>query len=383
MKILIVHNRYLQPGGEDLAVESEAALLVERGHQVVRYDSSNAAMAQLHPVRQAAASVWNSAARRSVSQLIELEKPDVVHFHNTFPWLSPAVYDFRATHRPRVVQTLHNFRVVCPAATLLRAGKPCEACVGKLPWRGVIHACYRQSHAASLVSAAVTQVRRSTEFGAARVDAYIALTSFSRSVFERGGVPSSKLHIKPNFVAPDPGVGMVRGAHFLFAGRFEEGKGIRVLMDAWRAMRKPPQLRVLGSGPLVNEVERFAAEVPGVTLVGQVDRNAVLTELRRAYAVVAPALWYENFPLLICEAMATGCPVIASDGPNVREILLNGEAGTLFASGSSEALRGAVERSRDEQAGLTARATKARAEFETKYTADANYQALMAVYQTA
>ena len=378
-----MHNRYLQPGGEDQAVESEVALLTERGHNVVRYDTSNEALAQLHPVRQAAASVWNSQTKKSMSDLIESEKPDVVHFHNTFPWLSPSVYDFRSTQRPRIVQTLHNFRAVCPAATLLRAGKPCEACVGKLPWRGVVHACYRNSHAASFVSAAVSQMRRASEARSPRVDAYIALTSFSRSLFLRGGVPAEKLYVKPNFVAPDPGIGSERGNHFLFVGRFEEGKGIRVLMDAWRAVRNPPELRLIGSGPLQEEVSSFAADVPGVTVVGQVPRQRVLEELKAAYAVIAPALWYENFPLLVCEALATGCPVVAADGPNVREILQDGKAGVLFKSGSSDSLREAIEAARTTQPDLKARAAYGRGEYETKYCSDVNYETLMAVYQAA
>jgi glycosyltransferase involved in cell wall biosynthesis len=381
MRIVVVHNRYLQPGGEDIAVEAEVALLAGRGHTVMRYETTNEELAKLGPVHQAAASVWNGNARKSLAAFVHEAEPEVVHFHNTFPWLSPAIYQIAGRKPLRIVQTLHNFRLVCPAATLLRAGRPCEDCVGKVPWRGVLHACYRDNHAATLVAATAVQVGRALDRKMHRVHAYIALTEFSRGVFVRGGIPASKVHVKPNFVAPDPGFSTARGEHFLFAGRLEEGKGARLLMEAWRRMPDPPALRILGTGPLESELRQLAQSVPQIRMLGQVPREEVLMELKTARALILPALWYENFPLLVCEAMATGCPVIAADGPNLREILLDGRAGLLFGSGEVDSLRRAVEWARDPNVDLATFAHTARAEFEARYSADANYRALLNIYE--
>lgn len=381
MKILIVHNRYRQPGGEDIAVESEAALMAERGHTVLRYETTNEELVKLRPLEQAATAIWNSGARKSLAALVRDAEPDVVHFHNTFPFLSPAVHHIANGKSLRIVQTLHNFRVVCPAATLMRAGRPCEDCVGKVAWRGVVHACYRNNRAATLVAAASVQLARTLERMTSGVHAYIALTAFSREVFLRGGIPAGKVHVKPNFVAPDPGFSAARGEHFLFAGRLEEGKGIRLLIDAWRGMPDPPPLRVLGSGPLEAELRELARAIPQISFCGHVPRDRVFRELACARALLIPALWYENFPLLVCEAMAAGCPVIAADGPNLREILLDGRAGVLFKRGDGDSLRRAVEEARRPDASLAGYARTARAEFEARYSADANYRALLSIYE--
>lgn len=381
MKILIVHNHYLQPGGEDVAVAAEAALLRNRGHTVELLETSNEDMETTSAVRAAAGAVWSYDGKSRVSKVRAQFAPDVVHFHNTFPRLSPSVY--YAADRAAVVQTLHNFRLVCPAATLLRDGKPCEECVGRFAWPGVMHACYRGSRAATFASAAMVQTHRAVGTWRDRVDAYIALTPFTRDVFLRGGLPADKLYVKPNFVDPDPSIGSQRGSHFLFVGRFEEGKGIRVLMEAWRSMDRPPPLRLIGSGPFESEVREFADGIEGVTVFGRVARDRVIEELKQARAYIAPLLWYENFPLAICEAMATGTPVIAADVANVRDILQHGNAGLLFERANAQALVQAVRKAVDEPEAMSMIARAAREQYERCYTADANYQTLMHIYGTA
>lgn len=378
MKILVVHNRYLQPGGEDIAVAAEVRLLRERGHEVELFETSNRDLSSFGGARIAAGTVWSRNGRAQVFEKNRRFAPDVVHVHNTFPRLSPSIY--YAVARAGVVQTLHNFRLVCPAATLMRNGQPCEECVGRFALPAIRHGCYR-GRSASFVSAAMLQTHRTLGTWDRRVDAYIALTAFTRDVFVRGGLPREKLHIKPNFVAPDPGVGAQRGRHFLYVGRFDEGKGIRVLMDAWRAMPAPVPLRLIGSGGLEDEVRAFAASTPAVEFVGHVSHERVIAELKSARALIAPMLWYENFPLGICEAMATGCPVIAADVANVRAILLDGAAALLFRRTDASALRAMIESVTESQ--LAHVAARARAEYEQSYTADKNYGALMRIYAAA
>lgn len=382
MRVLIVHNRYVVPGGEEVVVAEEAALLERHGHTVGRFEGSNQAMLEMGAMQAASQAVWNRTSRAELARLQARFKPDIVHFHNTFPAMSPSVY-YAGLEGSIVVQTLHNFRLVCPAGTLLRAGKPCELCVGRVAWPGVKHGCYRDSRSASLVAAAMLQTHRALGTWTRRVDAYIALTSFSRDIFLRGGLPPEKVYIKPNFVAPDPGMSTARAAHFLFVGRFEEGKGTRVLLEAWRTLTDPPPLRLIGSGPLEAEVVRFAQTQPGVQLLGRLPREGVLEELKQARALVAPSLWYENFPLTICEAMATGCPVIASDLPNVRALLGDGQAGVLVPAGNPPRLKQAIEHAAIDDRELRQAAQRARRLYETHYTADANYRMLVDIYDSA
>jgi len=382
LRVLIVHNRYVVPGGEEVVVAAEAALLERNGHTVSCFESSNEAIFEMSAVRAASHAVWNRNSRAELAQLKARFKPDVVHFHNTFPAMSPSVY-YAGLEASTVVQTLHNFRLVCPAGTLLRAGKPCELCVGRVAWPAVRYGCYRGSRSASLVAAAMVQTHRALGTWTRRVHAYIALTQFSREIFLRGGLPAEKLYIQPNFVAPDPGVSTARAAHFLYVGRFEEGKGTRVLLDAWRSMTNPPPLRMVGSGPLEPEVVHFAEERAGVQLLGRLSRERVLEELKQARALVAPSLWYENFPLTICEAMATGCPVIASDLPNVRALLGEGRAGVLVPARDAQLLKQAVEHAVVDGDALRQVARSARTLYETHYTADANYRMLLAIYDSA
>lgn len=384
-RVLIVHNRYLQAGGEDVAVAAEAALLERYGHEVHLHESSNAELQQMSAPRAAMVTFWNSNARAQVATHAQQINADVVHFHNTFPLLSPATY-YAAAENAAVVQTLHNYRLVCPAATLMRDGRPCEDCVGTSGWRGVLHGCYRDSRAATFATAAMTSAHKLIGTWARKVDAYIALTPFTRSVFVRGGLPAEKVFVKPNFfdsaefgdAAPNE-----REDYFLFVGRLEEGKGIRVLLEAWRALDDAPRLKIIGSGPLDAEVRAFAASHSAVEMLGQVSRPRVIEELRRARALIAPMLWFENFPLTVCEAMACECPIIAADTANLREILNDGNAGVMFRSGDAAALAQAVLLTHMD-ATLRARiAAAGKQEYESTYTADANYRALRDIYGAA
>ena len=382
LRVLIVHNRYQQPGGEDVAVTAEAELLTANGHEVARFESSNDELGGLTKVHAAARTVWSRHSRSRLEEVQARVQPDVVHFHNTFPLLSPSVY-YAQPRKAVVVQTLHNYRLVCPTATLMRSGRPCEDCVGRFAWPGIMHACYRGSRSATLATAVMVQTHRALRTWSQRVDAYVALTPFARDIFVRGGLAPDRIHVKPNFVAPDPGIGTARRDHFLFVGRFEEGKGINVLLSAWRQMQAPPPLRLVGSGPLNAEVAAFAAALPSVTMVGRTSRERVIDEMRHARALIAPMLWYENFPLSVCEAMATGCPVIAADTRNLCELLGNGEAGLFFDSGNGNDLARAVTIASQDAGLMSALGAAGRRLYEAHYTAATNYRTLMSIYEQA
>ena len=251
----MLHNHYQQPGGEDQVFEVEGALLEAHGHRVLRYTQHNDSVADMTRAELAKATVWNTVAYRELRTLIREEQPQVAHFHNTFPLISPAAYHAARAERVPVVQTLHNYRLICPSALFFREGRVCEDCSGKaVPWPGVAHACYRGSRSSSAAVAAMLTAHRVLGTWSRAVDAYIGLTEFARQRFVRGGLPAEKIVVKPNFVHPDPGAGGGDGEYVLFVGRLSEEKGVDTLLKAWKRPRVRVPLKIVGDGPLVPEV---------------------------------------------------------------------------------------------------------------------------------
>ena len=385
MRVLVVHNRYQQSGGEDNVVDAESHLLRDMGQDVEVWEEDNQSI-----VRPKDA--WITALRciHSFESALQMKekiarfRPDLVHIHNFFPRLSPSIHRacFRA-HIP-VVQTLHNFRLLCPAATLQRNGKVCEDCLEKcIPWPSIRHACYRHSRAASAAVTNMLSIHRVAGSLDRFVTRYIALSAFSRNKFIQGGIDEEKIAIKPNFVDTDPGMGPGSGGFALFVGRLSEEKWIETLLNAWRQMARRPPLRIIGDGPLAPLVANAVATMREVEWFGLRRRKEVLRAMAEATVLVFPSTWYEGFPLVIAEAFATGLPVIASRLGAMEEIVESGKTGRLFTVGDSEQLGKCVEWafSHDERIGRMRR--DARFEFLQKYTARANFPILEEIYQSA
>jgi glycosyltransferase involved in cell wall biosynthesis len=387
MKILVLHNRYRLAGGEDVVVETERLLLERNGHQVSKVEVSNEAITgRWGTIKAAALAVYSPSSRRLVAAEIDRFRPDVVHVHNFFPVLSPSVYSAcRAAGIP-VVQTLHNYRLICPNALLFRDGRICEDCLERLvPWPGVVHGCYRASRAATSAVAAMLTTHRLLGSWARKVDAYIALTEFGRRKMLQGGLPAEKVAVKPNFIYPDPGPSECEGEYILYVGRLSHEKGIAVLVDAYvrHGLRAP--LKVAGTGPLG---ETLSDRVQGAGLGGVVqflgwqDRERIFSLVRRAWLVVIPSLWYEGCPIIIAEAFACGKAVMASDLGAVSELVENGQTGWLVPPGDVDAWAEAIEAAWADPAEAIRRGRAARKTYEAKYTAEANYRQLMAIYSS-
>ena len=231
MRILQIHTHYQQPGGEDTVFEAERALLERYGHEVITFVEDNARLNVINPFKAAVDTVWSREAQRNIRKLIEQSRPDVVHFHNTFLRISPAAYYVVKEMGLPVVQTLHNYRLICPGSLLMRDGRVCEDCLGRMiPWRGVIHSCWRNSRSGTAIVAMMLVVHRLLKTWIKQVDVYIALTKFARQKFIEGGLPGEKIVVKPNFVYPDPGEGEHKGNFALFVGRLSVEKGGRTLL---------------------------------------------------------------------------------------------------------------------------------------------------------
>ena len=384
MKILAVHNRYQRPGGEDQVFVDEIALLEARNQRVLRYEVHNDQVKHLNRLALVKDTVWNSSAYRELRALIRRERPDVVHFHNTLPLISPAGYYAARAEGVPVIQTLHNYRLLCPVALFFRDGRVCEDCMGKaVPWPGVFHGCYRGSRAASGVIATMLSVHRAFRTWTEMVDLYIALTEFARNKFIEGGLPAEKIVVKPNFVAPDPGRGQGGGGYALFVGRLAPEKGTGTMLAAWEWLGTRIPLKIVGDGPLRDQVVGAAARQSNVQWLGHRPVSDVHALLGKADMLVFPSEWYETFGRVAAEAFAAGTPVIAADIGAVAELVEHGRTGLKFRPGDPEDLVAQVEWALSHPAELHSMREEARAEFEAKYTAERNYRMLMEIYEAA
>jgi glycosyltransferase involved in cell wall biosynthesis len=378
--VLSVHNFYRQPGGEDRVFADEASLLEQHGHTVVRYQEQNRRIAGVG-ISASGSALWSNRSFRRLRSALRAQACGVVHFHNTFPLISPAGYYAAAAANVPVVQTLHNYRLICPAGTLLRDGAVCEKCIGRVPLPALIHGCYRGSRPATAAVAAMLAIHRVGGTWRRMVDAYIAPSEFARKKLIAGGLPPERIVMKPNFVAPDPGAGTGRagrepGGYALFAGRLAEEKGVRTLLQAWERLGNAIPLVVAGEGPL------GAREGP-VTFIGQQPREKIFALMRNASILIFPSICYECAPLTVIEAFACGLPVIASNIGSIPEFVDHGRTGLLFRPGDAEDLGRQVRWTMEHPDRLALMRQAARREFETKYTAERNYKMLTGVYELA
>jgi glycosyltransferase involved in cell wall biosynthesis len=383
MKILSIHNSYKTPGGEDQVFAQETELLRSHGHQVLLYQTSNDQVDGLNPLVLLGKTIWNRQIHQELRALMQREKPDLVHIHNTFPLISPAAYYAANDEAIPVVQTLHNYRLLCPAGTLFREGHVCEECVGRsIPWPSVAHACYRGSRAESAAGAAMLATHNYLQTWNKSIAAYIALTHFARNKFIEAGFPAAKIAVKPNYLQSDPGLGEGRGNFALFVGRLTPEKGIGTLLEAWRAIGQDLPLQIAGDGPLAPEVEKATNEIAGVNWLKWLPRNEILQRMKDASVLILPSTWYEGFPMILAEAFAVGLPVIASDLGSMSSIVDHQRTGLHFEPGNATDLIEKVRWLRAHPAETAFMRSQARREYETKYTEEENYAQMINIYET-
>lgn len=385
MKILLVHNFYQQPGGEDAVFAAEVGLLRGRGHQVIEFTEDNKRIDGMRRWTVATQAIWSTVAKARLLKLLQEIRPDVVHFHNAFLLISPAAYYACREVGVPVVQTLHNYRLICPGALLMRDGRVCEECIRRaVPWPGVVHACWRGSRSQTAVVAAILTVHRRLKTWQEHVDVYITLTEFARQKFIEGGLPVEKIVVKPNFVHPTPGMREGDGHYALFAGRISAEKGVQTLLRVWQHLKGIP-LKIVGDGPLMGEVRAFVQtqKLGCVEVLGRHARDEVLALMQTARCLVFPSKWYEGFPLTIAEAFACGVPVIASRLGAMAEIVEDGRTGLHFNPVDANDLAAKVEWAWAHPQQMTEMGHEARREYEQKYTAERNYEMLMEIYRRA
>ena len=389
MKILIAHNSYQQAGGEDAVVKAEARLLEDNGNIVVRYERSSNELRDngvLASMMAATGAVWSSSSYHSFASILRETRPDIAHFHNTFPLISPSAYFACAEKRVPVVQTLHNYRLICPGGQLLRKGQICENCVRKdVRWPGVVYGCYRGSIALTATTAAMLAVHAALGTWKRKVSLYVALSEFARAKFIEGGLPPERITVKPNFVRSALKDGDRAGDSVLFVGRVSPEKGPQLLPVAWSHLRARIPLHILGDGPLRADIAAQVASMQQspIFVHGHCSTKQVVSFMESARCLVVPSLCYETFGLSVVEAFSCGLPVIAARIGSLAEIVRDGVTGLHFEPGSTEDLAAKVEWAWEHPKEISQMGRNARAEFEAKYEPQKNYKMLMEIYARA
>jgi glycosyltransferase involved in cell wall biosynthesis len=391
VKVLLVHNYYRSaaPSGENAVFELERDLLERNGHEVRSFVRHSDELQGGWPgaLRGAAATPWNPWTARAIRRVVDEFRPDVVHAHNTFPLVSPAIFPAVGTRAARVL-TLHNYRLFCPAGIPVRGGRTCTEC---LEARSVLPAlrygCYRASRVATVPLALNVALARARSLWQRHVDAFVALTEFQRDRVVAAGLPAERVFVKPNFYPGRPAVvpWSERRPCFVCVGRLSEEKGVRHLLDAWSAWgADAPLLRVIGEGPLRGALERQArASGAKVAFLGQLEPRAAEAEIATARLLVLPSICFEGFPMVLREAFAFGTPVAVSDIGPLPGLVEQGRAGVVFRPGDAASLLEHVRSAWTSPGCLESKAAVARRAFEEKYAEGENHQALMRLYGRA
>ncbi|MET9730175.1 glycosyltransferase [Streptomyces sp. NPDC006458] len=390
MHVLVVHNRYAsaQPSGENKVVDQEVALLRGAGHRVGVFERRSDDIGARSLLGKAAIPLlvpWNPAVRAELAARLRAERPDVVHVHNVFPLLSPAVLAACADTGVPAVATLHNYTQVCPPGTLQRDGRPCAECVGSAPLPAVRHGCYRGSRLATVPLAVSLSVNRRRWWSG--VERFLCISAAQRDVLVRSGMPAERLAVKHNFV-PDPAARREgAGEHLLYLGRLAEAKGVRLLMAAWDEIAASGgvgvPLVIAGTGPLEAEVAAWAADRDDVRYVGLYDPAQCRQAIARSVAVVAPSTWLEAFGLVVVEAMAAGVPVVAAGHGAFVELVEDGVTGLLHRPGEPASLASRLRRITAGPARNREMGKAARRRYEQDFSPAVGLERLVEEYRTA
>jgi glycosyltransferase involved in cell wall biosynthesis len=349
VRVLFVHNRYLQnAGGEDTTVEAEIRLLSDKGHTVeaVYFNNDSFGGSLLSKVKAGLRTIYNSDSKQLLKEVIGTFEPDIIHVHNFYFQASPAVFDAASECKVPIVLTVHNFRLVCVNALLLRNNRVCEDCIHSfLAWKGILHKCYHNSTVDSTMVALISASHKVKQTWTKKINRYITPSAFMRNKLLHSSLQlkeEGKIAVKRNFIN-DPGTGDIseRGDYYLFVGRLSEEKGADFLLRSFSAL-KNEKLLVVGDGPQKEALINTYGQQPNITFLGKKDRSEVLRLLKHCRALLFPSIWYEGLPVTIIEAFATGTPVIASKLGAMEEMIVAGNNGLFFEKENAAELAAAI-----------------------------------------
>jgi glycosyltransferase involved in cell wall biosynthesis len=387
IRILQVHNRHAPGwGGEETVVDLEAQLLEKWGHPVEQFYISNESLKQashIHQMLTVPRLFWSQSDYQKLRQVIARFAPDIVHVHNTFPLFSPSVFWAAHSANIPVVNTLHNFRHACANTILLRNDKPCEACVGGSVWPGLRHRCYSNSFIRTAAVVGMNKFHWEIGTYTRKIDAFIALSNFSRDIFVRAGLPRKKMFVKPNFVPTSMPGESVRAPQVVFAGSMMRHKGLHVLLDAWQRIKVDGgQLLLIGDGPERESLQKQFHSVLGVSWCGSMKHKEVLNCIRKSRVLVLPTLVYENCPMVLLEAFSVGTPVIVPSLGSMKTMVRHQMEGLTYLAGDPGALAGVLQQALCASSGVWSKwSAEAQQAHARSYSENTNYEQLISIYR--
>ncbi len=382
MKIVQVHNYYQISGGEDTVVAAEKKLLEEKGHQVITYYRHNSEIKNQTFTKKLGLlkeTNWSDFTYHDFLKVLEKEQPDLCHVHNFLPLISPSIFYACEKANVPVVQTLHNYRLICTNGLLMRQGQICESCLGKSAYQSVLKKCYRDSMIQTYAIASMLEKHKKRQTWTTKIDAFICLTEFARDKFIAHGLPPEKLKIKPNFMGGNSSKEIEKkeeNPYFIYVGRLTESKGVN-LFKAINA-DLPFPIKMVGEGELMNELRGL----PTIEVLGTKTHDETVALIRNARALILPSLWYEGMPMVILEAFAVKTPVIASNLGAMKSMIQHTNNGLLFSAGSSAELLNLLQMAKDYPDKMKVLADNAFANYAELYSSEANYEKLMEIYQS-
>ncbi|MEX6586745.1 glycosyltransferase family 4 protein [Paraclostridium bifermentans] len=380
--VLMAHNYYQVPGGEDTVFHNEVKMLEKNGHNVTKYTRHNDEIkgGLINKLKLGIDTIFSFKTYKEVKELIDKNNIDVVHVHNTLPLISPSIYYAARAKRVPVVQTIHNFRLLCPGATFTKKGQICEACINKGLGQSLKNRCYRNSFSQTLIMYAMLKIHRL--IGTYKKINYIALTEFNKNKLLNLVNNEERVYVKPNFIEEKEQVSRKLENYFVYIGRLDEIKGIKFLVESWKSINNDINLYIIGDGSEKENIEKFVDEnnIKNTKLLGFMERSKAFKVIEKSRAVIIPSKCYEGFPMTIAESFSLGVPIIGSKLGNIESIIDDRYNGLLFNTNSSESLTDLVEKlfyNRDLNIELGNNAYETFTKF---YTDKENYKILSKIY---
>lgn len=383
MKIILVHTHYRERGGEDEVFQAECAMLRRSGHDVALFEMSNHDLEGMGRLQSGYLMIWNAPARAKLEAMALSVRPDIVHFHNTFPLMSPSVFYAAKATGAAVVQTVHNYRMSCVAGVLFRDGAPCNDCLGHFALGSIIHRCFRGSVAASAAVASMQAVHRGLGTWRRMVDLHIAPTRFVADKLVAAGIAADRIAVKAHFTEALSFTGAPREDTALFVGRLSQEKGVRTLLKAWRQGLPNVGLTIIGDGPLAGEVAQAAQANNAIRWRGRLSLAETRGYIARARVLVVPSDCYETFGRTVIEGFSAATPVLVSGHGAIGELVRDGETGRHFRPGDSADLVRKLTEMLADPAAMERFAKAAHECFARDFSENGNCARLIECYSTA
>ena len=325
--------------------------------------------------------IYSGEARRKISALLDEFPADVAHAHCIYHHLSPSVLVELKRRGIPTVMTAHDLKLACPAYKMLNRGGVCEKCRSGNLLHLVANRCIRDSLPVSALIMVESAVHKSLGLYRRNLDRVVAPSQFYKRKLMEWGWPEQQLAYIPNYVdAAAYTPHYEPGDYFFYFGRLAMEKGVATLIRA--AAQAKVKLRIAGTGPEGDALKALAAKVGGdIEFLGFVSGEPLWKWVREARAIVLPSEWYENAPMSVLEAYASGTPVIGARIGGIPEMVREGETGALFESGNVEELAGQLRRFAEMPDSTVAEMGRAARDYVARtFTAERYLNEMLALY---